>query len=91
MSKRLLRLHQIIGPDGKLPVSRTWFYDQISKGIIPEPQKCGHLSLWDEAAIDAVLDRILAGKLGSSFAESSAEMTGRARKRAERQLSCAAA
>jgi prophage regulatory protein len=81
MSKRLLRLRQIIAPDGVLPIGRTRFYQGIADGEIPEPQKFGPMSLWDADAIERVLDRILAGEFGKDYAASSATMTERARKR----------
>ncbi len=51
-SGRLIRLPQIIGPDGYLPVSRSHFYELIKAGEIPPPIKLGpRISVWRESDI----------------------------------------
>ncbi|MFP7571756.1 helix-turn-helix transcriptional regulator [Marivita sp. S2033] len=43
----LLRLSQIIGDDGLLPVSRSTLYNLVKSGEIPKPVKLGpRISCW---------------------------------------------
>lgn len=51
-----LRLSQIVGPGGILPVSRSNFYAKIKSGKIPAPIKFGRISLWRAADINQALD-----------------------------------
>ena len=64
-TRRLLRIDQIVGRDGILGIGKTKFYEAISDGLIPPPVKFGTASLWDAAAIEAVVGRILAGEFGA--------------------------
>ena len=64
-TRRLLRIDQIVGRDGILGIGKTKFYEAISDGLIPPPVKFGTASLWDAAAIKAVVGRILAGEFGA--------------------------
>ena len=75
--KRLLRIHQIIAPNGCLPIGRTKFYEAIANGLIPESTKFGTVSLWDSDAIQAFLKRILAGELGPNFSAAPEREQGR--------------
>ena len=69
-SDRFLRLPQIIGStkkskggktevitEGLIPISRTSWYDGISKGIYPPPTKLsgGRTSVWRESDVMAVV------------------------------------
>jgi predicted DNA-binding transcriptional regulator AlpA len=53
-----VRLRQIIGPDGCLPVSRSSFYAGVKTGLWPAPKKCGAMSLWSVAELRACLARL---------------------------------
>ena len=49
---RYLRLAQIIGPNGILPISRSGFYLKVKAGEIPPPLKIGaRISVWRESDI----------------------------------------
>lgn len=54
-SEGFVRLRQIIGPDGCLPVSRSSFYAGIKAGLWPAPKKCGAMSLWSVTELRACL------------------------------------
>lgn len=57
-----VRLPQIIGPTGPLPVSRSTFWAGIKAGIYPSPVKIGpRISAWRVEDIRACLDRISQG------------------------------
>jgi predicted DNA-binding transcriptional regulator AlpA len=47
-SQRTLRLPQIIGPNGLLPIARSTFYGLVADGKMPKPVKLGRISLWRE-------------------------------------------
>jgi predicted DNA-binding transcriptional regulator AlpA len=54
---RLMRLSQIIGPDGILPFSRSTFYAKVKAGEIPQPIKLGaRISAWRASDIYAVIE-----------------------------------
>lgn len=53
-----VRLRQIIGPAGPLPVSRSSFYAGIKAGRWPAPRKCGAMSLWSVVELRASLARL---------------------------------
>lgn len=51
-SQRLLRLEQIVGKGGLLPVSKSIFYEWIKENRIPKPIKLGErISAWRERDI----------------------------------------
>ena len=53
----LLRLPQVIGPDGLLPISRSAFYAGIRTGRFPKPIHLGpRTSAWPKSAIIAVIE-----------------------------------
>lgn len=53
----LLRLPQVIGPYGLLPISRSAFYAGIRTGRFPKPIRLGpRTSAWSKAAIIAVIE-----------------------------------
>ena len=53
-----VRLRQIIGPNGPLPVSRSSFYAGIKAHRFPAPRKCGGISLWSVAELRACLTQL---------------------------------
>lgn len=58
-SNRLLRLKQIIGPEGYLPISRSTFYNRINAGEIDPPIKLGErVSAWPESVILDYIQRM---------------------------------
>lgn len=51
-SEQLLRLNQIVGKDGLIPISRATFYDLVKRGILPKPIKlAARISCWRKADI----------------------------------------
>jgi len=50
-----VRLRQIIGPIGPLPISRSSFYAGVKAGRWPAPRKCGAMSLWSVAELRACI------------------------------------
>jgi prophage regulatory protein len=57
MSKRLLRQPGVIA---KFPCGKTKLYELIKEGKFPAPIKIGRASFWDEAEVDAAIDRLVA-------------------------------
>jgi len=52
----LLRVSQIIGKDGLLPISRAKFYEMVKEGILPKPIKLSsRVSCWRRADIIAFI------------------------------------
>lgn len=56
LDDQYLRLKQIIGKDGKIPISRSKFYSDIKKGVYPPPIKLGRVSVWKASDILAALE-----------------------------------
>lgn len=51
-----LRLSQIIGPSGLLPISRSTFYAKVKAGELPQPTKLGtRISVWRKSDIIAFI------------------------------------
>ena len=62
---RLLRLRNIIGPHGLLPVSRSTFYALVAAGKIPKARKLGpRISAWRESDILAYIASVEADRAG---------------------------
>ncbi|MEM6532949.1 MAG: AlpA family phage regulatory protein [Myxococcota bacterium] len=65
-STRLLSLKQVIGDqrarppvEGRVPVSKTTWYQGIKDGLFPRPVKVGPRRVaWREADIDALIARL---------------------------------
>ena len=55
--KRLLRKQGVLE---KFPCGNTKFYELIKEGRLPQPIKIGRASFWDEAEVDAAIDRLIA-------------------------------
>lgn len=51
-----LRLRDIIGPGGLLPIGRSNWYQRVADGRAPRPVKCGRLSLYKVADVARLLD-----------------------------------
>lgn len=56
-SKRLLRKPGVMD---KFPCGNTKLYELIRDGKFPTPIKIGRASFWDEAEVDAAIDRLIA-------------------------------
>lgn len=55
---RLLRLPEIIGPKGLLPISRSSFYAGIKRGIFPRPINLGkRISAWRLSDLQRALEK----------------------------------
>lgn len=53
-----LRLKQIIGPNGLLPISRSTFYAKVQAGDLPRPLRIGaRISLWRRSDLIAYIER----------------------------------
>jgi prophage regulatory protein len=50
-----LRLADVIGPGGLLPIGRSNWYARIAGKRAPLPVKCGRLSLWRVQDIERLL------------------------------------
>ncbi|RWP13957.1 MAG: hypothetical protein EOR00_24265 [Mesorhizobium sp.] len=50
-----LRLRDVIGPNGLLPIGRSNWYGRIANERAPRPVKCGRLNLWKVADIERLL------------------------------------
>ena len=59
MTRKLIRLDLLRDKLGG--VSRATVYRRVGDGTLPRPRKLGHLSVWFEDEIDAVLDGIADG------------------------------
>ena len=58
-----LRLADILGLGGRQPllgIKRTKFYDLISEGKLPRPQKIGKASVWRIGDLLAAIDKLTA-------------------------------
>lgn len=52
----LLRLKQILSPEGPVPVSKSTWYAGIKDGRFPKPQKLGaRISVWRAEDIHALI------------------------------------
>lgn len=53
----LVRLKQIIGPDGPLPISASTFWLGVKKGRFPKPIKLGpKITVWKAEDIRALIE-----------------------------------
>lgn len=61
---RFLRLKQIIGPHGPLPISRSGFWKGVKDGKFPRPRKISpRVTVWRAEDIDALVAKIAEGTL----------------------------
>lgn len=61
-SVRLLRLSQIIGPQGPLPVSKSTFWNKVRSGTFPQPIKISsRITCWREDEILSLLENLTNG------------------------------
>ncbi|PDQ20094.1 transcriptional regulator [Mesorhizobium sanjuanii] len=54
-NKGYLRLGDVIGPGGLLPIGRSNWYARIAQKRAPHPVKCGRISLWKVQDIERLL------------------------------------
>ena len=55
-SKRLLRITEIIAPNGPVPVGRSTWWEGVKSGRFPQPIKLGpRITVWREEDIEALL------------------------------------
>lgn len=53
---KLLRVKQIVGPAGLIPISRSAFYKAVAEGRFPKPYKLGPRTVaWSKSEILACL------------------------------------
>lgn len=58
-----MRLPQIIGPHGLLPISRSSWWYGVKKGIYPSPIKIApRTTVWARRSILALVDRLERGE-----------------------------
>jgi predicted DNA-binding transcriptional regulator AlpA len=53
-----LRLRQVVGPTGLLPISRATWYAGIAAGRFPRPIKIGRASLWSADSIADLIEEL---------------------------------
>jgi prophage regulatory protein len=55
-NERLLRVKQIVGPNGRVPFSRSTLWALVKKGEFPRPIKVTKgITAWRESEIDAFI------------------------------------
>lgn len=53
---RFLRLKQIVGPSGLIPVSKSTWWEGVRSGRFPKPVKLGpRITVWHSKDIDALI------------------------------------
>lgn len=56
---RLLRVREIVKPEGMLPICRSTFYQMVNKRLVsPGIQLGARTRVWREAEIIALIDRL---------------------------------
>jgi len=56
---RLLRVRQIVKPDGMLPICRSTFYHMVAKRLISPGIRLGpRTRVWKESEITGLIDRL---------------------------------
>lgn len=55
-SERLLRLNQIVGRDGFIPVSKSTWWQGVKDGRFPQPIRIGRrITVWRQSEIEALM------------------------------------
>lgn len=55
-SKRLMRITEIIAPNGPVPIGRSTWWEGVKSGRFPQPIKLGpRITVWREEDIEALL------------------------------------
>lgn len=55
-AKRLLRVQEIIAPNGPIPVGKSTWWEGVKSGRFPQPIKLGpRITVWREEDIEALL------------------------------------
>lgn len=58
-NERLLRVRDIVAPNGILNIARSTFYAGIARGIYPPPLKLGaRVSVWRKSELMAAVERL---------------------------------
>jgi prophage regulatory protein len=61
-TQRLLRLHEILAPNGPLPISRSSFWAGVKEGRYPRPIKLGpRTTCWRAEDINALIENLQGG------------------------------
>ena len=56
---RLLRIAQIVGPHGRIPVSKSTWWAGVKSGRFPQPVKLSpRCTCWRERDIDALVESL---------------------------------
>ena len=56
---KLLRINQVLAPDGPIPVSKSTWWSGIKCGRYPKPYKLGkNISVWRSDEIDRLVDSL---------------------------------
>lgn len=56
---KLLRLHQVLAPDGPIPISKSSWYSGIAKGVYPKPIRVSpRVSAWRADEIVALIQQM---------------------------------
>lgn len=57
-SERLLRLSQVLSPEGPIPVSKSTWWRGVKSGRYPQPIKIGmRITVWRESDIIAIVKK----------------------------------
>ena len=63
-----LRLRQIIGPSGPIPVSKTTWWEGVRRGRFPPPIKItAGVTAWRRSDIDALVEHLSRGTDGKEL------------------------
>ncbi|KRS12064.1 helix-turn-helix transcriptional regulator [Roseovarius indicus] len=55
-TKRLLRVQEIIAPNGPIPVGKSTWWEGVKSGRFPQPIKLGpRITVWREEDIESLL------------------------------------
>lgn len=56
---RYLRLKQIVGPTGLLPISASTWWQGVKEGRYPQPMKLGpRITVWRRSDIEACIEQL---------------------------------
>lgn len=63
-SPAYLRVKQIVAPSGLLPIGKSTFWNNVKRGIYPQPVRLSpRVTAWRRVDIEELMDRINRGEL----------------------------
>lgn len=60
MEAKFYRAADIHRPAGQLPISKSYWFQLVKRGIAPQPVKVGRVSMWRAADVDAFVAKLAA-------------------------------